>query len=221
MDKALTLYDTTIGKKAVMAVTGLVLFGFVIGHMIGNLQLYMGPAQLNHYAHTLKSLPELLWAVRIVLAVSVVLHITATVQLYDRTLAAREKRYRVKKSIAATYASKTMIWTGPTLLLFIVYHLVHFTIPGVSMGNYVESATNVYANVVNGFSIPWVAAIYIVGNLALGYHLYHGGVSLLQTLGFNHPRHNDRARGIARAFALIVTLGNISFPISVLLGIIR
>ncbi len=158
---------------------------------------------------------------RIVLAVCVVLHIITTVQLYDRTLAAREKRYRVKKSIAATYASKTMIWTGPTLLLFIVYHLVHFTIPGVSMGNYVESATNVYANVVNGFSIPWVAAIYVVGNLALGYHLYHGGVSLLQTLGFNHPRHNDRARGIARAFALIVTLGNISFPISVLLGIIR
>ncbi len=220
MQKALTLYDTAIGKKAVMAVSGLVLFGFVIGHMLGNLQLYMGPAQLNHYAEALKHNQILLWGVRSVLLVSVVAHIVTTIQLYDRSLGARQTRYKVKKSLAATYASRSMILTGPVLFFFILFHLAHFTAPGLSLGHEF-SATDVYSNVVAGFSVPWVAAIYIIGNICLGFHLFHGSSSLLQTLGFNHPRYNARRRLVAQTFAFAVTIANVSFPVAVLAGIVK
>ena len=152
MAKAITLLDTTIGKKVVMAATGLVLYGFVVAHMLGNLQVFMGPEQLNGYAKKLHDLGPLLWAARAVLVVAVVLHVLMAVQLVSRSAAARPIGYRQKKNPTTTYAALTMKFGGLALMLFILYHLAHFTFPGVSMAaGYKHSPTDVYANVIAGF----------------------------------------------------------------------
>jgi succinate dehydrogenase / fumarate reductase, cytochrome b subunit len=219
--RTLTLTDTTIGKKALLAVSGVVLFGFVIVHMLGNLQVFLGPEVYNHYAEAAKGNPVVLYGARLVLLVAVLTHIVLVVQLYRRSLTARPIGYRVKKNLATSYAGATMKYSGPALLLYILFHLAHFTAPGISLGNYEHSPIDVYGNVVNAFQIPWVALLYVSANLLLGMHLYHGAYSLLQSLGLNHPRYNTGARRGARAFALIVTVGNVAMPLSVLFGIIR
>ena len=218
--KALTFFDTTIGKKAVLAVSGVILFGFVIVHMLGNLQVFLGPEVFNGYAETLKANPAVLWGARSVLLMAAVLHVITVVQLYTRSLAARPQGYRQRKNIATSYAAATMKYSGPALLLYIIFHLAHFTYPCVAMGDYEHSTTDVYANFVSAFTIPWVAAIYIVANLLLGMHLYHGGFSLLQSLGLNHPKYNAKVKGAARAFAFLVTAGNVAMPLAVLLGFV-
>jgi succinate dehydrogenase / fumarate reductase cytochrome b subunit len=219
--KTLTLSDTTVGKKALLAVSGVILFGFVIQHMAGNLQVFLGPEVYNHYAESVKSNPALVWSVRSLLLIALVTHVVLVVQLYRRSLTARPIGYRVKKNIATSYAGATMKYSGPALLLYIIFHLAHFTYPGMALGNYEHSPLDVYGNFVNAFQIPWVAAVYVTANLLLGMHLYHGGFSLLQSLGLNHPRYNRRARLGARAFAFLVTAGNVAMPLSVLFGIIR
>ena len=219
--KTLTLTDTTVGKKALLAVSGVVLFGFVIVHMLGNLQVFLGPEVYNHYAETAKSNPLVLYGARSVLLVAVITHIVLVIQLYQRSLAARPIGYRVKKNIATSYAGATMKYSGPALLLYILFHLAHFTMPGMSLGSYEHSPVDVYGNVINAFQLPWVALLYVSANLLLGMHLYHGAYSLLQSLGLNHSRYNTGARRGARAFALLVTVGNVAMPLSVLFGIIR
>jgi succinate dehydrogenase / fumarate reductase cytochrome b subunit len=219
--KTLTLTDTTVGKKALLAVSGAILFGFVIVHMLGNLQIFLGPEVYNHYAEAAKSNPVVLYGARSVLLVAVVTHIVLVIQLYARSLAARPVGYRVKKNIATSYAGATMKYSGPALLLYILFHLAHFTAPGMSLGDYDHSPVDVYSNVINAFQIPWVALLYVTANLLLGMHLYHGAFSLLQSLGLNHPRYNTRARHGARFFAFLVTTGNVVMPLSVLFGIIR
>ncbi len=222
MAKAITLYDTSIGKKAVLAVTGLVLYLFVIGHMLGNLQVFMGPEQLNGYAKKLHDMGPLLWVVRIVLLSCFVAHVATVLQLVTRTSAARPVAYRMKKNIATSYAALTMKWGGFTLLAFILFHLAHFTAPGVAMSAaYHHDPTNVYANVVNGFKVPWVTAIYVVAQLLLGMHLYHGSWSLFQTLGFNDPRYNERRKFLAQTIGVAVAAGNVAMPIAVLAGIVQ
>ncbi len=221
MQKALTLFDSTIGKKAIMALTGLVLFGFLVGHMLGNLQIYLGPDKLNGYAEKLQSLGGLLWVVRSVLAGSLILHMWMVVELYARSLAARPVGYRVQKTVATTYAAKTMWLSGVIILLFVVYHIAHFTFPGIAMGDYTHEHGQVYLNVVNGFRVQWVSALYIVAQILLGMHLFHGVWSLLQTLGLNHPRYNERARGIAKLIAMVIVIGNISIPVAVVAGLIK
>ncbi|MBN1608399.1 MAG: succinate dehydrogenase cytochrome b subunit [Polyangiaceae bacterium] len=222
MQNELTLFDTSIGKKAVMAVTGLVLFGFVIGHMAGNLQVYLGPDQLNGYASKLRDLGPLLWGVRVVIGSCVLLHLTMVLSLYWQTWGARPVRYRVRHYVATNYAATTMWLSGPLILAFILYHLAHFTYPGIAMGNYEHNAEgDVFTNVINGFSVPWVSALYVTAQLLLGLHLYHGSWSLLQTLGLNHPTVNQRRRTVARAIAALVVAGNISIPISVLAGFVK
>ncbi|HEX2733846.1 MAG TPA: succinate dehydrogenase cytochrome b subunit [Polyangiaceae bacterium] len=219
--KTLGVFDTTVGKKIALAVSGAIIFGFTIVHMLGNLQVYLGPEVFNHYADTLKTMPALVWAERIVVGSSVIVHVAMMISLYDRSLKARPVGYQVKRSVATTYASAAMKYTGPLLLLYIVYHIAHFTFPGISMGDYEHSPTDVYSNFVNGFSVPWVAVIYIFANAMLGMHLYHGATSMLQTLGLNHPQYNALRGRLATAVAMAVTLGNISFPVSVLFGIIQ
>jgi len=221
IQKALTLLDTTVGKKAALAVTGVILFGFVIGHMLGNLQVLLGPEVFNGYAAGIKEKPVLLWGVRLVLLASVLVHTTIVLELYGKSVAARPVGYLVKKNIATSYAGATMKYSGPALLLYIIFHLAHFTYPGMALANYEHSPLDVYGNFVNAFQIPWVALVYVTANLLLGMHLYHGAFSLLQSLGLNHPRYNRRARLGARAFALLVTTGNVAMPLSVLLGVIR
>jgi succinate dehydrogenase / fumarate reductase cytochrome b subunit len=222
MQKALTLFDTTIGKKALMAVTGLVLFGFIMGHMLGNLQIYLGPDALNEYAEKLQSIKPLLWGTRITVGTCLIVHVWMVIDLYARSLAARPVSYRVTRSIATNYAAKTMWLSGIVILLFVLYHLAHFTFPGISMGNYEHDVHGqVYLNVVNGFSVPWVAALYIVAQLTLWTHLFHGAWSLLQSLGLNHPRYNDPSRNVAKLVATLIVLGNISIPVAVMAGIVK
>jgi succinate dehydrogenase / fumarate reductase cytochrome b subunit len=219
--KVLGLTDLSIGKKAILAVSGVVLFGFVIVHMLGNLQVFLGPEVYNHYAEAAKSNAVVLWGARSVLLVALITHVALVIQLYRRSLTARPIGYRVKKTIATSYAAATMKYSGPALLLYILFHLAHFTFPGMSLGSYEHSPVDVYGNFISAFQIPWVALLYVTANLLLGMHLYHGGFSLLQSLGLNHPRYNDRAKLGARAFAFAVTAGNVAMPLAVCFRVIK
>lgn len=220
--KAITLYDTTIGKKVVMAVTGLVLYGFVIAHMLGNLQVFLGPEALNGYAVKLRALGPLLWVARGALLVALVLHVVMVVQLYSRSSAARPIGYRLKKNQATTYAALTMKFGGVALLLFVLYHLAHFTFPGVPMAaGYKHDPADVYANVIHGFRVPWVTAIYVVAQVFLGMHLYHGAASMFQSLGLSHPRYDDKLRFLAQTLGIVVAGANIAMPVAVVAGLVK
>ncbi|HEX9160467.1 MAG TPA: succinate dehydrogenase cytochrome b subunit [Thermoanaerobaculia bacterium] len=220
-------YRSAVGKKAVMAVTGVILFGWIFLHMVGNLKLYLGPEHMNEYAHWLRTLgtPALpqttaLWISRLVLLVAVVLHIHAAYALTMMNRAARPVAYRDRDYVAATYAARTMRWGGVIILLFVIYHLLHLTVGArVAPQTFIEN--DPYHNVVAGFQIWWVAAVYIIANLALGLHLYHGVWSMFNSVGLNHPRFNAWRRHFATIFAVLITVANISFPISVLIGIVR
>ena len=212
------LYGSTLGKKILMAVTGIILFGFVVGHMIGNLQLYLGAEQLNHYAELLQSNKPFLWTFRLVLLFCVSVHILAAVQLWLRNRRSRPVKYRVFNPPAVDYAARTMIWSGPIILLFILYHLGHFTV-GCTHHDFVRG--DVYHNVVTSFQIWWVAGFYILANLLLAIHLYHGLWSLFQTFGWDHPRFGGLRRWFAVAFAMLIGAGNISMPLAVLTGVVR
>jgi succinate dehydrogenase / fumarate reductase cytochrome b subunit len=219
--KALTLLDTTIGKKAALAVSGVILFGFVIGHMLGNLQVLLGPEAYNAYGAGIKEKPVLLWGVRTVLLISVLVHTTIVLELYGKSIAARPVGYKVKRNIATSYAAMMMKYTGPALLVYIIFHLAHFTFPGVSLGDYDHVPGDVYANFLHAFQIPWVVAVYVIANLALGMHLYHGAFSMLQSLGLNHPQYNKRMRNAARGLVFLVTAGNVFLPLTVLFGLVK
>jgi succinate dehydrogenase / fumarate reductase cytochrome b subunit len=190
--------------------------------MLGNLQVYFGPEQLNSYAEKLQRLGPLLWAVRAVLLAALLVHLVAATQLVWGSWGARGVGYRKYTNQATTYAAVTMKYTGPLILLFVAFHVAHFTYPGLAMDSgYEHSSTDVYANVVNGFSVPLVAALYVAAQIALGFHLYHGGWSLLHTLGVDHPRYNDPLRLWAKRLAVIVVLGNVSIPVAVLAGFVN
>jgi len=218
MSWALSFVRSTIGKKVVMAVTGLILFGFVVAHMLGNLQVYLGPTRLDEYGAALRKLPALLWTARLTLLLAVAAHVWASTSLTLANRAARPVGYRRKQSLAATYASRTMWWSGPILLLFIVYHLLHFT-TGTLHPRFVEGG--VHHNFVTGFQVPWVSAFYILAMLCLGLHLYHGVWSMLQTVGLSHPRYNPLRHAFATLITVVVVGGNISFPVAVLTGFVR
>jgi succinate dehydrogenase / fumarate reductase cytochrome b subunit len=213
MQRALTLHQTTIGKKVIMALSGVVIVGFTIVHFLGNLNLYLGPEAMNGYAEALQSVPPLVWGTRLVLLFAFVAHIWAAISLWFRNAMARGSRYEKRKDLATDYAARTMYWSGPILLLFVVYHLLHFTILPAHPGD-------VYRNVIEGFQDPLIAGVYIAGNVALGFHLFHGIFSAFQSLGVNHPRYNSYRRDAAVAISVAITIGNLSFPISVLAGLV-
>ncbi|HEX3469781.1 MAG TPA: succinate dehydrogenase cytochrome b subunit [Silvibacterium sp.] len=218
--RAASFWQSTNGKKIVMAVTGAILFAFVIGHMLGNLQVFEGPEKLNAYSHFLHSVGELLWPVRIVLLAAVALHITATVQLALRNKKARPVGYSRKEAINSSYASRTMYWSGPIVLAFIIFHLLHFT-GGIihPQATFVEG--DVYGNVVAGFQVWWVSVWYIFAVSLLGLHLRHGIWSMFQSVGLNHPRYTPLLKSAAIWIAVVIVLGYISIPISVLLGLVK
>jgi succinate dehydrogenase cytochrome b subunit len=211
-------FRSSIGKKVVMAASGAVLFGFVVGHMLGNLQVYLGPTALNTYAEKLRHLGPLLWAVRAVLLGAVTLHIASAWSLTRTSHAARPVGYRERESRESTYASRTMRWGGVILLLFIVYHLMHFTF-GNAHPDFVPG--DVFHNFVAGFRSPVVSGFYIAAMLALGLHLYHGVWSMMQTLGLSHPRYDNLRHALATLVAVAVVVGNVSFPVAVLAGFIH
>jgi succinate dehydrogenase / fumarate reductase, cytochrome b subunit len=203
-----------------MAVTGLILFGFVVGHLAGNLQIYLGPEAMNAYAVFLREFLHGtgLWIARAVLLAAVVLHTWAAISLSLESRSARPQGYRVETHRESTYASRTMIWSGPLLALFIAYHLAHLTF-GTVHPEFVEG--DVYHNFISGFTSWPVSLLYIAAMLALGLHLYHGVWSQLQTLGLSHPRWNRLRKAFAVGATLLVVLGNVSFPIAVLAGWLR
>ena len=216
-------YEAPVGKKVVMAVTGLILVGFVLGHMAGNLQIYLpvgenGVYAIDKYGALLHTSAELLWGVRLALLASVGLHIWAAIQLASAANAARPIGYIKRTPLKGTYASRTMYWSGPIIGAFIVYHLLHFT-TGTVHPDYKYLA--VHDNVVKGFSVWYVSAFYIVAMGMLCIHLYHGVWSMFQSLGFNHPRYTPRLKFGAKAFAFLIAAGNISIPLAVLSGLVK
>lgn len=211
-------YSSTVGKKAVMAVSGCILFLFVLGHLAGNLQIYEGPEKLNNYSRLLHSMPGLLWGVRIVLLVMVALHIWSSVQLAVRNYVARPTGYVKKKSTGSSYASRTMYWSGPIILAFVIYHLLDFTF-GTVNPNFQEG--NVYANVVGSFQVVPVTVFYILAMLLLCTHLYHGLWSMFQSLGFNQQRYTIVLKRAAATVAILIAIGNISIPVAVLAGFVQ
>ena len=225
------LYRSSVGKKWVMALTGIALMGFVFAHMIGNLKMYLGPAELNHYGEFLRELlvPILprtvtLWLLRVGLIIAFVFHIHAAYGLTVINRKARPTKYESPRDyVAVSFAARTMRWTGIIVALFILFHLADLTW-GFHAVNPEFVRGMPYQNLAYSLDRWWVAAIYIVGNLALGFHLYHGAWSIFQSLGsmsprFN-PRHNPLRRGFAAGFAILVAGVNISFPIMVLAGVV-
>jgi succinate dehydrogenase / fumarate reductase, cytochrome b subunit len=217
--RAVRFYETTVFKKAIMASTGLVLFGFVIGHMIGNLQVFEGREKLDAYGHLLHSLPGLLWTARIVLLVCVTMHIVTTVQLALLKKSARPVGYVKKDNSHSSYASRTMYWSGPIVLAFIIYHLLHFTIGVIQPDVFREGA--VYDNVVHGFQNYAISGFYILAMVLLCIHIYHGAWSMFQSLGINHPTYTPLLRKFAALMAILIAIGNISIPVAVMIGAIQ
>jgi succinate dehydrogenase / fumarate reductase, cytochrome b subunit len=216
----LRFWQTTVGKKAVMAVTGVILFGFVVGHLLGNLQIYQPPEKINHYSATIKSLPALVWGARLILLAAVMLHIWSSFQLWLLQREARPIGYLKKTNLASTYASRTMMWSGPIILVFIIFHLLHFTFGTVHPGGPFDEH-NVYNNVVTGFQVWPVSAFYIIAMIMLCYHLYHGLWSMFQSLGISHPVYTPWLKLFAKIFAILIAAGNISIPVAVLAGFIK
>lgn len=218
-------YATAVGKKWVMALTGLGLMGFVFAHMVGNLKMYQGRADFDAYAYALRHLlypimPEygVLWLFRIGLIVMFVLHIQSAYSLTRMNQRARPIKYQSPRDYAAVnFASRTMRWTGIIIGLYVLFHLADLT-TGWANPDFVYGAA--YDNLVASLERPWVAAIYIVANIALGIHLFHGAWSMFQSLGLNNPRYNRARRSFAVGFAVIVAAINISFPVAVLTGLV-
>jgi succinate dehydrogenase / fumarate reductase cytochrome b subunit len=222
----LDFYGSAVGKKAVMAVTGIVLLGFLLVHMLGNLHLYEGAEKMNWYGRYLREigmpiLPEggLLWAVRIALIISFALHIHAAATLTMMNRQSRKSKYEGGRDyIAANYAARTMRWSGIIVGLFLVFHLMDLTW-GATGAEFTYGQP--YQNVVASFQREPVAAFYIVANLLLGMHIYHGAWSLFQSLGWSHRRFNHWRRGFAIGFAAVIVIGNVSFPVAVLTGVVN
>jgi succinate dehydrogenase / fumarate reductase cytochrome b subunit len=221
----LNFYRSSIGKKILMALSGLILFGYVVAHMLGNLNLYRGAEAINSYAHFLRHTGtplfgshELLWAARIGLLVAVFVHILTAIQLAGENRAARPVPYIKQTRQASSYASRTMIWSGPLLAAFVIYHILHLTTGSVHPS---FRPDDVYSNLVNGFQVWYVSIFYIVAMLGLGYHMSHGVWSLFQSLGLNDTTSNRLIRRFALVITTLVVLVNISFPVSVMIGLVK
>jgi len=216
---------TSIGRKVLMAITGLIQFGFVVGHMIGNLQIFIGQDQLNAYAQALKDLPALTWSVRIIVLVSIIVHIWNAVRLYFENRASRPIRYVINSTVQASLASRTMFWTGLGVLLYVVYHLLHFTfiVTNPRYEHLVDAAGrhDVYSMVVLGFQNYLISAVYLIALFLVAYHLSHALFSFLQTLGLNNPRLQATLKGIVYVISVVIFIGYASMPVAVLTGFIN
>jgi succinate dehydrogenase / fumarate reductase, cytochrome b subunit len=227
--RVLRLWRSTIGKKTVVALTGSVLVGYLVLHMAGNLTIFAGPgngsdARIDSYAHFLRTagrplLPysSLLWAVRVLLIASLVLHVTGVVQLRRRNAAARPSGHPPRR-IGRSWSSRTMMVTGPLLLAFIVFHILQFTTLSIQVTPEDEGA--IYRNVHGAFGVWWVVVLYLAAVGAVGFHLRHGIWSVAQTLGFDSPARNGRLRVGATLITLAVTIGFASVPVLVWTGVL-
>jgi succinate dehydrogenase / fumarate reductase cytochrome b subunit len=223
--RAVRFYDAPIGKKVVMAATGVILFGYVVAHLIGNLQIYSrDPQQINRYAAFLHQPSNLafLWVARLVLLAAVGMHIVASVQLYSLKRTARPVAYVKKDDASATYASRTMMWSGPIVAAFVIFHVLHLTagqvVPLRELG---ENMPDVRSNVIAGFSNPAISGFYILAMILLCMHLYHGLWSMFQSLGIYHQDHTPKVKKGAAIFAILIAIGNCSIPVAVMTGLLK
>lgn len=216
------LLDISIGKKVLMAVTGFVAFGFVFGHMLGNLQIFISQDQMNTYAEKLQSLGPLLWAIRFFLLAAFIVHIWFGIKLKLEAWSARPTGYEKATTVKATLASRTMIWTGLIIVLFVIYHLLHYTVrvTNPELANLVDpmGRPDVYTMVIIGFSNPIVSTFYVVAVGLLSYHLSHGVASMFQTLGLNSDKWQVRLHRLAWVATVILFAGYASIPTAVLTG---
>ena len=216
---------SSIGRKVIMAVTGAILCGFILGHMSGNLQAFLpveanGEQALDHYGVFLREMlhGSALWIVRAGLLLAAGLHVWAFVSLTRTNMAARPSGYRQTAHTESTFASRSMKFTGPLLLVFIVYHILHMTIGSVHP-QFVEG--RVYHNLVTGLQVTWVGVFYVVAMAALSVHVWHGFWSMLQTVGASHPRYNPLRKTLAILFTVLVCGGFAAVPLAVLAGVIK
>ncbi|MFB6713622.1 succinate dehydrogenase [Streptomyces sp. NPDC056237] len=219
-----TLWDSSVGKKTIMAVSGLIMLLYLVVHMIGNLKIFFGSGEFNHYAHWLRTMGEpflhyewALWIVRVVLVLAVVLHAVSAYQLSRRDIRARPAKY-VHKRPRASYATRTMRWGGIILALFIVWHILDLTTGTVHSGGF--QSGHPYQNVIDTFSTWYGNTIYIVAMLALGLHVQHGFWSAAQTLGAGNATRDRVLKTIANVLALVLTVGFISVPVAVMTGVV-
>lgn len=222
---AWALVTSQIGAKLVMAVTGLVLALFVLGHMAGNLQFFLGAEAINDYAELLQAKPPVLWAVRLTMLTAVAIHIVTGLSLKWANWSARPQGYEFEQTVEASLASRYMVLTGVVAAGFIVYHILHLTVGVTNPAHYdVHEASgrhDVFAMTVLGFENPLISGAYIVAMVGLGLHLSHAMTSVFQTFGVNHPRLTRPIAWFGPAFAILVAGGLALIPISVLVGLIR
>ena len=221
-----TTLKSSIGAKALMAITGIMLVLFVIGHMVGNLQVFLGPEKLNHYAHTLQSLGPILWIIRLVLLTTLVVHIWSALLVVRMSVAARPVDYQRRKDLTTGFAARTMFVSGIIVALFIVYHILHFTTGTIDLAGSTglllpDGEHDVYAMVVQGFQHPLTTIIYCIATVILCLHLSHGVSSLMQTLGFRNDCNAAKIDKIGPVLALIILIGNLSMPLAALTGLIK
>jgi succinate dehydrogenase / fumarate reductase cytochrome b subunit len=221
------LFTSSLGRKYIMAGTGCVLFLFVIGHMVGNLQVFLGPEAINRYGHFLQSNVELLWPVRIGMLAAVALHIWSASTLSVENRAARPEPYAVYRPVGSTYASRTMLMSGLIVLCFIIYHLLHYTVQvkfiNLTGQNFVdfldpEKRHDIYKMIVVGFSSSWVAAFYLLGVGLLCLHLSHGASSMFQSLGWKNEAYRGLLDKLAQGVAIALFLGYAAIPVAVQCG---
>ncbi len=211
------LWRSTVGKKALMAITGLVLFLYVFFHMLGNLQVYAGPEQINGYARLLHVSPQLLWTVRVILLAAVLVHVVAGVQLWFRARGARPVGYADYRADSSSVASRTMIWSGVLIFAFVIFHLLDLTV-GVVHPDFREG--DVFHNLLVSFGQVAGVIVYLVAMAALGFHLWHGVYSMFRSVGLLNSRINPSVQRFAAAIAVIVTLGFASIPLAVIVGLV-
>jgi succinate dehydrogenase / fumarate reductase, cytochrome b subunit len=221
-----SFYRSSVGKKMVVAVTGVVLIAFVIGHLLGNLQIFLGPDWVNSYAEHLRSLGPLLWAIRIFLLVNLLLHIFYTISLAIENRRARPVHYKKRDYVKATFASRYMAMSGLIVLAFILYHLAHFTVRVTDPRFLLLKADplnryDVYSMMVYGFQNIFVSAFYVLGMFLLALHLSHGTSSLFQSLGLNDEKLAPRLAAAGRIFAWLIFVGYTSIPVAVLLHLVK
>ncbi len=225
MKALISFYQSSIGKKWIVALTGLVLVLFVTGHMLGNLQVFLGPDALNIYAEKLQSLGELLWVVRGVLLVTILLHIITTVRLAIQNAKARPQKYAVTRRVQATTAARTMLLSGLVLISFIVFHILHFTAqtidPQWRQWKDAAGRHDVYDMMIAGFQSPLVAGFYILAVFLLCLHMSHGIQSFLQTLGVRTRALTEPISKLSAVFAWAVFLGYASIPLAVQFGFLK
>lgn len=213
--------SSSIGGKAIVALTGLGLVGFLVAHLAGNLLIFAGPQAMADYAEGLRKYPALLWAMRIGLIVISILHVTVAIKLNMNNRAARPVSYVKKDFVKASPASRSMVYTGVLVLAYALFHLAHFTfrVTSPEIGQF--GPWDVYQMAVASFSDPLVAGTYILAMIVMGVHLNHGVSSLFQSLGLNHDKYNGLIRKLGPLLGALLALGFISIPVSVLLGIVR